>query len=399
MSNSTSTNDTDLQRAREKYRLERDKRLRQAGRRDVEIIGDLRKYLSDPFTTPVSRDPISHEVEVAIIGAGFGGLLAASRFKEAGFNHIQMIDRAGDVGGVWYWNRYPEAKCDVESLVYMPLLEETGYIPTERYAPAPEIYAHAQRIARHYDLYEYALFQTSVTELVWDETVESWHVHTDRGDDVLAQFVVICNGPFSEIKLPDIPGIESFQGKSFHTSRWDYSYTGGGPTNSNLDKLKDKTVGFVGTGATGLQCVGPLGHSSRHFYLFQRTPSTVGIRDNRFIDAQEVQGWEPGWQRKRQENFTTIASGFRADVDLVQDGWTKLYRELNASARYTGLSGKELAVEKERVDFEEMEKIRKRIDSIVKDPDTAEKLKPYYAYMCKRAGWHDEYLDTLICLM
>ncbi|MGV6806464.1 MAG: flavin-containing monooxygenase [bacterium] len=384
-----------LEQAREKYRQERDKRLSiTKGRSDRTAVGDLAKYVQDPFKEAKPRKAVTDEVDVVSIGAGFAGLLVGARMTEAGFKRVRLIDTAGDVGGVWYWNRYPEAKCDVESLCYMPLLEETGYIPTLRYATAPEIFGHAQRIAKHFNLYEHSLFHTSVTDICWDDEIKRWHVHTDRGDDIISQYVVIAIGPMNTVRLPDIPGIEKFKGEAFHTSRWDYDYTGGSPTDTNLGRLADKTVGFIGTGATALQAVPPLAESSKKFYLFQRTPSTVGVRGNRPIDKAEVEKFEPGWQKKRQENFTAIWEGRPVDEDLVQDGWTYICREIYCSPRYEGLSGEALTLEKEKVDFDLMEEVRQRIDSIVKDPETAENLKPYYNYFCKRPGWHDEYLEA-----
>lgn len=384
----------DLRDIREKYRYERDKRTTHSGRGVRELDGDLRRYLDDPFTPANPREAVFDEVEVVCIGAGFAGLLAGANFRRRGFDRIRLIDSAGDVGGVWYWNRYPEAKCDVHSLIYMPLLEETGYVPSQRYAPAPEIAEHARRIATLYGLYEHALFHTTVTELRWDDVLHRWHVRTDRGDDILAQFVALCPGPLSKVKLADIPGVEDFRGTSFHTSRWDYAYTGGTPSNPTLERLHDKVVGFIGTGATGLQCVAPLGRAAKKFYLFQRTPSTVGVRGNGPIDADEIHKLEPGWQKRAQEVFTDICFGAGTEEYLVVDGWTDLNNGLQANQRYKDLRGKDLALEKERVDFEKMEAIRRRIDSVVKDRDTAEKLKPYYNYMCKRPGWHDEYLEA-----
>lgn len=388
----TNDRDDDLKAARQKYRLERDKRLRGGNRQIAEISGDLSRYVADPYTPVQPRPPLCDEVDVVCIGAGFAGLTVAARLKEAGFDRVRLIDSAGDVGGVWYWNRYPEAKCDVESLIYMPLLEETGYMPTMHYASAPEIGEHARRIARHYDLYRDAAFHTTVTELKWDEDRKTWRIRSDRNDDMRSQFVILCNGALSRLKLPDIPGFDQFEGKSFHTSRWDYAYTGGGPTDPDLAKLKDKTVGVIGTGATGLQVVAPLSRSSGHLYLFQRTPSTVGVRANTPIDPCRIADLSPGWQRRRQENFTAINFGSVVSEDLVQDSWTDLFLDLNNSPTYHGLSGEALAREKERVDFIKMEAIRQRIQSVVKDPATAELLKPYYNYMCKRPGWHDDYL-------
>jgi cyclohexanone monooxygenase len=393
VSDSHNRSSVDLDEVRRKYREERDKRLA-AARGIRELQGDLLRYIEDPYSSVTPRGALHDEVDVAILGAGFSGLVAAVNMKAVGFSKVRLIDSAGDVGGVWYWNRYPECKCDVDSLIYMPLLEETGYVPTMKYAPAPEILEHARRIARHYDLYEHAVFHTTITELAWDDDIDRWHVRTDRGDDIAAQFVAICNGPMSKVKLPDLPGLDSFKGESFHTARWDYGYTGGSPTDSSLTKLHDKKVGFLGTGATGLQCVAPLGQSSEHLYLFQRTPSTVGVRDNGPVSADQVRAFPKGWQRKRQEIFTRMQTGLPVDDDPIKDGWTDLFHHLYRSPTYAGLTGAELKAERDRVDFMKMQAIRDRIDSIVKDPETAESLKPYYNYQCKRAGWHDEYLDT-----
>jgi cyclohexanone monooxygenase len=395
MSAENSKSNLTMEEAHRRYKVERDRRIAAAaGRGDVIATGDLKRYASDPFQSPTHREAIADQVEVVCIGAGFAGLLVGARMKEAGFARVRLIDSAGDVGGVWYWNRYPEAKCDVDSLCYMPLLEETGYVPSLRYATAPEIFEHAQRIATTYKLYDHALFHTTVLDIGWDDESNRWHIHTDRGDHIVSQYVVVAIGPMNTVRLPDIPGIKKFKGKSFHTSRWDYDYTGGGPCDSKLTKLAEKKVGLIGTGATALQCVLPLAESAQEFYLFQRTPSTVGVRGNRPINREEVQSFEPGWQKHRQENFTAIWAGKPVDEDLVDDGWTYICRELHCSPEYEGLAGDALAQKKEEVDFRLMEEVRARIDSIVKDPETAESLKPYYNYFCKRPGWHDEYLGA-----
>ena len=208
---------------------------------------------------------------MAIIGGGFGGLLMGGRLREAGFDDIRVIEKAGDFGGTWYWNRYPGAMCDVESYCYLPLLEELNYIPKHKYSYAPEIFEHSKAIARHYDLYKNACLQTGVSALRWDDTSGRWIIHTDRGDAIRAQFVAMANGPLNRPKLPGIPGITSFTGHTFHTSRWDYDYTGG-DSDGNLTGLRDKRVAIIGTGATAVQCIPHLGEWAKHLYVFQRTP-------------------------------------------------------------------------------------------------------------------------------
>jgi cyclohexanone monooxygenase len=280
---------------REKYRAERDRRVRSDGSEQyVEIAGQFAHYLEDPYVERVERAALSEEVEVVVVGGGFGGQLAAARLREAGVDDIRIIEKGGDFGGTWYWNRYPGAACDIESYIYLPLLEEVGYVPVEKYSRAPEILRHSRAIAEKFDLYRGALFQTEVTEMRWDEAAARWTVSTNRGDALKARFVVMANGPLHRPKLPGIPGVEGFKGHSFHTSRWDYGYTGG-DSNGGLTGLKDKRVAIIGTGATAVQCVPHLGEWAKELFVFQRTPSSIDVRNNRPTDPAWVQELQPGW--------------------------------------------------------------------------------------------------------
>jgi cyclohexanone monooxygenase len=375
-----------------RYRLERDKRL--AVSRDFqEVTNEFARYLDDPYLARIERDPIRDHADVVVVGAGFGGLLAASRLRLAGVERIRLIDTAGDVGGTWYWNRYPGAMCDVESYIYLPLLEETGYIPSERYAHAPEILSHSQNIARKYDLYTDALFHTAVESVTWNAEDKHWVVGTDRGDSLRTQFVVMANGPLSRPKLPAIPGISTYQGHTFHTSRWDYAYTGG-DAESEMTGLNEKVVGIIGTGATAIQCVPPLARSAKHLYVFQRTPSTVAPRDNRPTDPDWAATLEPGWQAERMKNFTHLLYGGTVNRDLVHDGWSEVLRDVVLDPSFQDLPPSERAQAREAVNIVRMERVRDRVDSVVRNEAVAESLKPYYAYNCKRPTFHDEYLDT-----
>ena len=264
---------------------------------------------------------------MVVIGGGFGGLLAGARLREAGIEDIRLIEKGGEFGGTWYWNRYPGAMCDVESYIYLPLLEELGYVPTEKYVRAPEILAHSRAIGEHYGLTDGALFQTEVTGMVWDDADDRWVVSTNRGDAIRARFVVMANGPLHRPKLPAIPGIERFGGHTFHTSRWDYAYTGG-DSNGTLTGLAGKRVGIIGTGATAVQCVPHLGEAADELYVFQRTPSSIDVRANRPTDPQWASSLEPGWQRRRMENFNNLVSGVFEPEDLVDDGWTDIIGKL-----------------------------------------------------------------------
>ncbi|MBK7125254.1 MAG: NAD(P)/FAD-dependent oxidoreductase [Dehalococcoidia bacterium] len=389
---------------REKYRQERDKRLRADGNAQyLEITGEYAHYIEDPYVQPEVREPVTSEVEVAVVGGGHGGLQIGARLRMAGVQSIRLIEKGGDFGGTWYWNRYPGAACDTEAYIYMPLLEETGYVPTEKYAKAPEIRAHCQRIAQHFDLYRDVLFQTQITEVRWQEDAQKWLVATDRGDRFLARFIAMANGPLNRPKLPGVPGIESFKGHSFHTSRWDYDYTGG-DSYGNLTGLADKRVAIIGTGATAIQAIPHLGASAKALFVFQRTPSSVDIRANRATDPEWAKSLQPGWQRHRMENFSTVLVGGQVEEDLVSDGWTEIITKLlrgrvsgNATDGFGGGGAPdalELGKVMEMADFEKMNQIRARADATVHDKMTAEALKPYYRQFCKRPCFHDEYLPT-----
>jgi len=392
----TRTYDPDALRAR--YRAERDKRVRADGNQQyVEVTGDFARFVDDPYiAAPIERAPLTDEVDVVVVGGGFGGLLTGARLREAGVEDVRIIEKGGDFGGTWYWNRYPGAMCDVESYVYLPLLEEIGYVPVEKYSRAPEILAHSRAIGEKYDLYRSALFQTEVTGMRWDADQSRWIVSTNRGDQLRARFVAMANGPLHRPKLPGIAGINSFRGHTFHTSRWDYAYTGG-DSHGSLTGLAGKRVGIIGTGATAVQCVPHLGEAAAQLYVFQRTPSSIDVRANRDTDPQWAQSLDPGWQQNRMDNFNSLVSGGFQPEDLVMDGWTDIIRKLLIMVQTdqnSDMSPEGLMKTMELADFEKMEQIRARVDAIVADPCAREALKPYYRQFCKRPCFHDEYLQT-----
>jgi cyclohexanone monooxygenase len=383
---------------REKYRHERDKRLRDDGNEQYqEVTGDFSHYIDDPYVDPgFNRAALEDEVDCIVVGGGFGGLLTAARLTESGVERVRIIEKGGDFGGTWYWNRYPGAACDVESYVYLPLCEELNFVPKEKYTHAPEILAHSRAIGEKFNLYQYACFQTEVEGMQWDEDSQRWTVFTNRGDKMRAQYVCMANGPLNRPKLPGIAGIDDYKGHTFHTSRWDYAYTGGGPE-GNLTGLKGKRVGIIGTGATAIQCVPHLARGADQLFVFQRTPSSVDVRANRPTDPEWAASLEPGWQQARMDNFMTLVSGGFADEDLVNDGWTEIIRNLASMVNFKGmgrLSPAEIAEKMELADFQKMEQIRSRAQELVDDEDTAESLKPYYRQFCKRPCFNDEYLPS-----
>ncbi|WML83863.1 NAD(P)/FAD-dependent oxidoreductase [Streptomyces sp. VNUA74] len=382
---------------RRRYRLERERRVRPDGTRQyLSADAEFGFYDEDPYATRTGeRHPLRDHVDVAVVGGGFGGILAGARLRQQGVERIRVVEKGGDFGGTWYWNRYPGIHCDVESHVYLPLLDETGYVPEWKYAPGEEIRRHAVRIAEKFDLYADALFSTSVTSLAWDDATQSWIVATDRGDAFRATYVVTATGTLTELKLPGIPGIEDFRGHTFHTSRWDYGYTGGTP-DGGLTGLADRRVGVVGTGATGVQVIPKLAEDAGHVYVFQRTPSTVDVRANRRTTARDVGADHDGWARERRDNFLRIVSGESVERDLVADQWTAgaglLEKLLPSFRRPSDRQGFEAAYE--IADAEKMNAIRARVEDVVADADTAERLKPWYRYACKRPTFSDAYLQA-----
>ncbi|KHK93652.1 flavin-containing monooxygenase [Novosphingobium malaysiense] len=380
---------------RRKYLEERDRRLRRDGAdqyiRPGAAAGKFGKFVEDPYAEgDLQRDARVTDVDVLMVGGGFGGLLMGRRLREMGIDDFLIVENASDFGGTWYWNRYPGVACDIESYIYMPMLEELGKIPSMRYASGPEIFQHCQDIARHFDLYAKALFRTKVTEMRWEEARRRWIVTTNRGDRISARFVAMSTGPLNQAKLPGVPGLDTFKGHAFHTSRWDYEYTGG-DARGGLTRLADKRVGIIGTGSTAIQCVPHLGKWAKHLYVFQRTPSSIQPRENRPTDPQWASDLQPGWQQERVENFTSIISGIHVDKDMIQDGWTKTFRLLFDNL---DVPPDKVADVMDLNDFRKMEQIRRAIDELVEDKDTAEALKPYYGLMCKRLGFSDEYLQT-----
>jgi len=394
--------DIDIDALREKYLHERDKRLRADGSTQyLELKDDFAEFSEvDPHTPVIPRTPIAEDIEVAVLGGGIAGLLAGAYLKKAGVDDVHVIEMGGDFGGVWYWNRYPGIQCDNDAYCYIPLLEELNFVPSKKFADGAEIYGHCKRIAKHFGLYDGAIFSTQVRTVQWDESIKRWRLTTNRGDDIRARFVVLTAGSFNRPKLPGIPGINDFKGHMFHSARWDYDYTGG-DASGGLHNLADKRVALVGTGATGVQLVPHLGRDSQHLYVFQRTPSSVDERGNPPTDSRWAKSLQPGWQEERKRNFHSW-SPFQGVVfgepDLVCDFWTELGRNttarIAASPDPTSLTIEQIMAIREEEDYKVMERLRRRVAELVDDPEIAEALKPYYRFMCKRPCSNDEYLPT-----
>ena len=396
-----SADEIDIPALKKKYELERDRRIRKEGQQQyVQPKAEFAEaYEGDPYTPLKPRDAVVEDLEIAILGGGWSGIMAGVQLRKAGIGDFRVIDHAGDFGGVWYWNRYPGLQCDNDAYCYLPLLEETGFMPTKKFTDGWEIREYAQSIAEKYDLYNGALFHTMVNALRWDESLQRWHISTKQGDEIRARHVILANGLLNIPKLPGIPGINDFKRRLFHTARWDYDYTGGDQKNPEMDKLANKKVAIVGTGATAIQLVPFLGKFAKHFYVLQRTPSCVDTRRNSVTDPEWVKTLKPGWQAERRANFHRGANEnfLQGEKDLISDIWTEVNRNLAAEREeqdWPELTPEEFMARYEEMDFRVMERLRRRVDSIVQDKKTAEMLKPYYRYQCKRPTSNDDFYDT-----
>ncbi|KAJ7913496.1 hypothetical protein B0H13DRAFT_490007 [Mycena leptocephala] len=402
---------------RQRYIEERNKRLRPDGIKQFLKLADSAefKYLQDDpwvdhaaLNAQIPSVSDGDQIKFLVLGAGYGGLLAV-HLIEAGFNaaDIRLVDVAGGFGGTWYWNRYPGLMCDIESYIYMPLLEETGYMPKFKYAYGTELREHADRIAEKWGLTDRALFRTLCHDAVWDDAAKRWTVQftESRGPtepkreiELKAQYLFVASGTLNAPRIPRLPGFDQFKGQHFHTSRWDYGTTGGSQGDWTLEKLKDKRVGIIGTGATAVQVIPQLAKWAKHLYVFQRTPSSVDVRGQRPTDPDE---WNnkiahtKGWQLARSENFNSYLTNAPIREDLVNDGWCRM-------PSYCGILGTRGILTPDKIpehiaklhayDLERAERIRARTNEVVKDTETAEKLKHWYPAWCKRPAFHDDYL-------
>ncbi|KPI45180.1 Ketocytochalasin monooxygenase [Cyphellophora attinorum] len=403
---------------KKKYEQERQKR--QQTSKGLAQFSDRQQskelLLQDPWVesgTDVHR-PVKNggTSKIVVFGAGFGGLLAAIQCLESGAaktpGDILMVDPAGGFGGTWYWNRYPGLMCDVESYVYLPLLEETGYMPTRRYAGGEEIRKYCNTLAKHWGLTDRALFQSSGKTLTWEN--DHWVCEIaiqpkglpEETIRINTSYVIIGSGAFTYPKIPNVPGLKTFEGQSLHTARWDYSITGGSPASPVLDNLKDKRVAIVGTGATAIQVVPELAKYAKELYVVQRTASAVGIRDNRDTDAEEWKtkiASKKGWHAERMKNLQifTEQSVDLPEENLINDGFCSMPSISGAFGGPSDLKPEDMAKQIEylyKLDDERAQKVRDRALEIVKDRETAEKLQAWYPGWCKRPTFHDEYLPT-----
>lgn len=403
-----------------KYKQESEKRLRRDGLSqfvDIETLDRFAESIKAAWPDPKLDNAPRPLVDGSrcgflIVGAGYGGLMTAARLMKAGVpsGDIRFVDTAGGFGGSWWLNRYPGLMCDIESYIYMPLLEETNYMPKHKYSYAPELRSQAERIAEQYGLTNNALFRVKVDTLTWDESAHEWVTRLESlrpGEEqqkitVRSRFTILSTGTLNWPKIPKVPGLEKFQGHTFHTSVWDYEYTGGSEADPRLTNLQNKRVGIIGTGATAIQVVPELAKWAKELYVFQRTPSAVDIRGQKETDPTwwKEQTAKAGWQRERRLNFSKYTSDEypRPEIDLVDDQWTKFpsYSALiggpNAPRKPEEVPG--YVAKLKQMDLVRQSRVRARVDEIVTDTETANSLKAWYPGWCKRPCFHDDYLQS-----
>ena len=348
--------------------------------------GEFKKYLDDVYSEPpIPREALTDECEILVVGAGFGGLLLWHKLSEAGFTDVRFCEKGGDVGGTWYWNRYPGIACDVESYSYLPLLEEMGYVPSMKFASGFEILEYCQNMAQKFGFYDHCLFHTTVEATTWDEASGRWIVETDRGDKMRARFVILANGILTTPKLARIAGMEKFKGESFHTSRWNY----------NIDLRGKRSASSAPARRRCRRC-----RSSRRLSGSSTCSSARRPRSTCATSARRpTKSGRPGptspdgpgrgarASRRSRQGRTAIQANDDYLAGKIQD-----IKEPKKHERE--LSPEELMQKQLDSNFRIMEQIRARVDAIVKDPKTAAALKPYYPYGCKRPTFHDEYLPT-----
>jgi cation diffusion facilitator CzcD-associated flavoprotein CzcO len=431
----------------QKYFVEAAKRKRAEGTKQFEQLhfsesDRLRSLAEDPWVNHAALDNLQlpihdgNQVKFLITGAGMGGITMAIKLIKAGFTADQflIVETAGGIGGTWYWNRYPGLHCklilsqkcqdshglmdllmvgDIESYCYVPFLEDTGYMPKQKYASGVEIRTYLEDLVKQFGLQDRIIFRSQVDKLQWDERDHAWHadITIRRGPEgkeqkdlsIRADFVTLASGLFPYPQVPRVPGLKDFSGQMFHTSRWNYDITGGTCDNAfpKMKKLEGLRVGIIGTGATAIQVVPQLAKYAKELYVFQRTPSQVNSRDQRDTDPKEWRehiAAKSGWQKDRLENLADNISG-DADVNLVNDEWSKLaaYCALVGSNKFGRIAPEKAQEHISRMvtlDAEHNKKARERVSRVVKDKKTAEKLTAWYPTWCKRPTFSDLYLET-----
>ncbi|KAI0020970.1 FAD/NAD(P)-binding domain-containing protein [Xylariomycetidae sp. FL0641] len=420
----------DITEITQKYAAEAQKRVRPDGLAQYTTLSNsdserLRHLVDDIWADHAALDaapsPLGPDTQpkFLIAGAGIGGIISAVRLIQQGFraSQIRLVETAGGVGGTWYWNRYPGLHCDVEAYIYMPLLEEMGYMPSHRYAPGAEIRRYLNQVVEKYDLTDKILFRTQLKQIEWDDEARVWKcdITTGRGpkgqhwtpSTVTAEFVYLTAGLLAKPHIPKLGGVgvEGFQGDMFHTSLWNYDVTGGSSEDvfSDMSKLKDKRVGVIGTGATAVQVVPCLAKYAKEVYVFQRTPSACYTRGQHPTDPEAWKtriATKPGWHAHRMRNFAAhISHAGSPGENLVNDEWSNqpAYSALTGDPQFARIAPDQvpaMLAHFHAADAAHSARLRARVAEVVEDPATAAKLTPWYPAWCKRPTFSDTYLQA-----
>lgn len=330
--------------------------------------------------------------DVIVVGAGFGGVYALHRLREAGFD-VRCIEAAAGVGGVWYWNRYPGARCDVESLQYSYAFDDDlqrEWIWSERFATQPEILSYIEHVATRFDLYRDIRFDTRIVAASFDADRDLWTLTTDAGDTVVARFIVMATGALSASKLPDIEGLDTFAGRILHTGRWPHE---------PID-FSGQRVGVIGTGSSGIQAIPRIAEQAAHLTVFQRTPSFSVPARNGPLPAEDVANWKRNY-RIRREQARNTRSGMLYDYGQIPAmSVTAEERQREYEARWEKGSTNFLYAYSDIVRNEEANRtaadfVREKIAEAVRDPEVADRLSPKdYPIGAKRICVDTDYYTT-----
>ncbi|MGH9027844.1 MAG: flavin-containing monooxygenase [Acidimicrobiia bacterium] len=333
------------------------------------------------------------EVDAVVVGAGFAGLHAHHRLRGLGLT-IQGFEAAADVGGTWWWNRYPGARCDIQSMDYSysfsPDLEQE-WTWSERYATQPEILSYVEHVTDRFDLRRDIRFNTRVSAATWNEPTQRWHIVTDRGDEVSAQFCVMAVGNLSAAKEPEIDGMDSFRGPVLHTGRWPHERV-------DFSGLR---VGVIGTGSSGIQSIPLIAREAAHLTVFQRTPNfTMPAKnaplDPEAVDARKANGLEIRQAMRESRAGVIVPPPEESALNVDADAREARFRSAWESGTLYGMTAafNDLLVDRDANDTA-ADFVRARIAEIVHDPEVAERLSPRgHPFGTKRPCLDTDYYAT-----
>lgn len=342
--------------------------------------------------TEANAKPTPQRVDVLVVGAGFGGMYAVYKFREMG-KSVVGIEAGGNVGGVWYWNRYPGARCDLMSVDYSygfsPEIEQE-WTWSEQFAAQPEILAYANFVADRLDLRKDFKFNTRVTSAKWDEAAQLWRATTDQGEVLEAPYAIMSTGPLSVPKDPDIPGIDRFKGELYRAQKWPHhpvSYEG-------------KRVGVIGTGSSGIQIIQEVGPQAGELFVFQRTPSFTLPMRNRALDDEYIAEMKKHYPQMRAAMRNNPTGGTRPVTSrpffsLPKDQRLEAMEQAWVNGGHTFLGSFSDLMINEEANEQVADFVRDKIGQIVNDPDTAEALKPRgYPIFARRPCLDSSYYET-----